>query len=438
MKSAIFLAISAALWSRPAAAFDAAELFATASPSVFAVRALDGQERQLRAGSAVAIGQGKVVTNCHLLVKAQAVQVRRGPLSYTASLEDADVERDLCTLKVQGLVAAAPTIAPLSELRVGQRAYAITNPEKLALTLSEGLISGSESEDPSLPPIQTTTALAPGASGGGLFDERGRLIGIVTLNVARGGLPPNLNFALPAQWIAEVEERAKLALAKRDAERAAKAAAGAVAAGALPAAGSVWNYTMRDRVFPNRNRDFSVQLGSIDGWNVTEVISSQGQQETYSASAREISFYQRRIDGESVLELAPYLLANMPKPQLPLGQTPQGYPSGGLVPPWRLRVTEARPETVTVPAGRYEAVRISITGENPGAQQPANYGGSGLGGQDYRTARFEFTAWYVPDLGRYAQARHRMINRFGKDIGDELIQLTKYAPAKAASQASTR
>jgi hypothetical protein len=438
MKLAIFFAILAAGWSRLAVALDATEVFATTSPSVFAVRALDGEERLLRSGSAVAIGRERLVTNCHLLVKAQAVQVRRGNVSYGAALQHADVERDLCTLTVEGLVAPAPAIAPMSEVRVGQRAYAITNPEKLALTLSEGLISGSQTEDPGLPPIQTTIPLAPGASGGGLFDERGRLIGIVTLNVARGNLPSNVNFALPAQWITEVEERGKFALAKRDEERAAKTIAGAVVAGALPTPGSMWSYTMRDRVYPNRDREFSVQLGRVDGWDVTEIVSSQGQQETYGGNAREVAFYQRRVGGESVLELAPYLLSHLPKPQLPLGQTPQGYPSGGLIPPWRLRVTDARPETVVVPAGRYEAIRISVTGENPGAQQPANYGGSGLAGQDFRTARFEFVTWYVPELGRYVQARHRMINRFGNEIGDELIQLIRYELARPASPASSR
>jgi trypsin-like peptidase len=424
MKTALFVAIAAAVSSRPALALDAAEIFEKASPSVFAVRAIDAQERPLRSGSAVAIGQEILVTSCHLLAKAQAVQVRRGNVSYGAVLEHADVERDLCILRAAGLVAQAATVAPSSELHVGQRAYAITSPEKLALSLSDGLISGSLADNAGLPPIQTTTALGPGASGGGLFDERARLIGIVTLNVPRANLPPNVNFASPAQWIAEVPERAKVALEKRDARP--KAAHGALAAGALPAPGSVWTYRLRDRVFPSRDRDFSVQLASVEGWNVTEIVSSGDQQATYAVNAHDLTFYPRAVNGEAVFELSPYLLAQMPKPQLPLPGALQAYPSGLYADAWKMRATEAKPDTVAVPAGRFEAVRVVVKGENPAINQPAMYGGSGMNGRDYRTQRFEFTAWYVPELGRYVQVHHRMLNRLGEEIGDELIQLTKF------------
>lgn len=211
---------------------------------------------------------------------------------------------------------------------------------------------------------------------------------------------------------------------------APKPPAAAIGANEMPPPGSVWTYSMRDRVFSNRNRDFSVHLARVDGWNVTEIVSSDGRQETYAANARELSFYERRMAGESVLELAPYLLAHQPRPQVPLA-APAAYPAGGgLGQPWQLRVTEVRPETVSVPAGRYEAVRIGIAGENPAALSASvsQYGGGGTIGQDYRAHRFEFTVWYVPQLGRYVQARHRTLNRMGNEVGDELIQLMKFEP----------
>ena len=46
--------------------------------------------------------------------------------------------------------------------------------------------------------IQTSAAISPGSSGGGLFDERGRLIGITSFKI-RGG--ENLNFALPINYV---------------------------------------------------------------------------------------------------------------------------------------------------------------------------------------------------------------------------------------------
>jgi hypothetical protein len=247
--------------------------------------------------------------------------------------------------------------------------------------------------------------------------------------------------AAPAPAASAVMPLAMAAAAPAAAAKAAPARAaarpGALAAGQLPPAGSVWRYSMRDRVFSNRNRDFSVQLARVDGSNVMEIVSSDGQQESYSVNSHDLSFYQRRMAGESVLELAPYLLAHLPKPQAPLGRTPESYPSGGLGQPWQLRVTEVRSESVSVPAGRYEAVRIGVAGENPGAQSATSslYGGAGAVASDYRTYRFEYTVWYVPELGRYVQARHRIFNRMGHEIGDETVQLTKFEPGTSAAQA---
>jgi len=67
----------------------------------------------------------------------------------------------------------------------------------LELTLSEGIISGlREYEGGHV--LQTSAAISPGSSGGGLFDAQGRLVGITTFFLSKG---QNLNFALPAEWV---------------------------------------------------------------------------------------------------------------------------------------------------------------------------------------------------------------------------------------------
>jgi tetratricopeptide (TPR) repeat protein len=69
-------------------------------------------------------------------------------------------------------------------------------PEGLELTLSEGLISGLREFEGGLV-VQTSAAISPGSSGGGLFDARGQLVGITTFYLKEG---QNLNFALPGDW----------------------------------------------------------------------------------------------------------------------------------------------------------------------------------------------------------------------------------------------
>ena len=84
------------------------------------------------------------------------------------------------------------------KLKVGERVYAVGSPKGLELSLSEGIVSQLRGGPP--PIIQTTAAVSPGSSGGGLFNAEGELVGITTFQMEEG---QNLNFALPVEWIAQ-------------------------------------------------------------------------------------------------------------------------------------------------------------------------------------------------------------------------------------------
>ena len=423
MKRTLVLAISS-LTAAQAAALEPAEVFGKVAPSVWAVRGLDATERPITYGSGVVIDKGRLVTNCHVLAKAKAIQVRRSNVAYFGKLEHADVERDLCIISVADFNAPAVEVLPLSSVRVGQRAYAVGNPETLDLTLSEGLISGVRAEDPRVPPVQTSAPISPGSSGGGLFDDQGRLIGITTLSViGRARIAQNLNFAVPAGWAAEVPERAKEQLAKAHATREARSG------GATLAAGVLWASTFRDRLFSNRQREFVVRTTLVDRSSVTEIVSSGNQQRTFLTNTAEIRFQRRRIDGEDVIELAPYLLTRVPTPTMPLADSPRTYPGSGTAQDWRVRVLAVAHEEVSVPAGRFEAYRIQLAGEN---DQQRFGRGSYNPNMDYVPQRFEYEVWYAPAIGRYVQIHHKTFNRSGKDVSDEWVQLTKFQPAGAA------
>lgn len=60
-------------------------------------------------------------------------------------------------------------------------------------------LSGLRKQEQERNYIQTTAPISPGSSGGGLFDNRGNLVGITTLVLAgRERLNQSLNFAIPA------------------------------------------------------------------------------------------------------------------------------------------------------------------------------------------------------------------------------------------------
>jgi S1-C subfamily serine protease len=181
----------------------AEDVFAQVSASVARVNALDGSGRTTMVGSGVVVERGAVITNCHVVSRASAVQVKLGSDLHSGSVEVADEELDLCRLSVPGLDVPAVQVGAVGALRTGQRVYAIGAPQGLDLTISEGIVS-SLREVPGGTVIQTTAPVSRGSSGGGLFDASGRLVGIVTFQHRYG---QNLNFALPADWIGEMRSR---------------------------------------------------------------------------------------------------------------------------------------------------------------------------------------------------------------------------------------
>ena len=199
------------------------QIFVQVSPSVVVVDIFDAKGKSIGQGSGVvtfnftgiggglnltAIGAGsEVITNCHVAQKGESLKVRQLGKTFKATLQYADPDRDLCQLSVPDLQAPPVTLGTANKLRVGQRVYAIGAPKGLELTLSEGLISSLRPYEGSQY-IQTSAAISPGSSGGGLLDDQGRLVGITTFQFIEG---QNLNFALPVDWIGELPKRAQSA-----------------------------------------------------------------------------------------------------------------------------------------------------------------------------------------------------------------------------------
>jgi serine protease Do len=202
-----FLLAGAVLSARPAAALSPQWVFEHASPSVAAVYAIDASRKIVGRGSGVFLTKDLLVTNCHVVGRGSTYLVGQAKKRSPARLVAYDADRDLCMLKAEQFAGKAATIANISTLRIGQRVYAIGTPEEFQLTLSEGLISGLR-ETKSGRYIQTTAPLSEGSSGGGLFDTRGRLIGITSFVFSPG---QNLGFAAPAEWASALVKKATAA-----------------------------------------------------------------------------------------------------------------------------------------------------------------------------------------------------------------------------------
>ena len=212
-KLSILVAVGAALGLAPeaAGALTPQEIFAKVSPAVWVVRAHHAQNGSTALGSAVVIAPRLLVTACHVVVGATAVEVARDAGKSVVPIQtvsrDPDRTRDLCLLNASSDVSGAPVaIAPIGEVKVGEPAYAIGAPLGLELTLTDGLVSAlRHNNNEPMPDIQTSAAIAPGSSGGGLFDSQGRLIGVTVAIASKE--TDNLAFAYPAEWVVQLPAR---------------------------------------------------------------------------------------------------------------------------------------------------------------------------------------------------------------------------------------
>lgn len=173
------------------------EIYNLASQSVVVVVAFAPDRDEISQGSGVVIALNTVATNCHVLEAGEnAVVLFRGN-PYAATGMRGNREMDYCVLTTEDLPARVAGIGKLSDVFPGQRVYSVGSPRGLELTIAEGLVSGLRHKNGvPLSLIQTSAAISPGSSGGGLFDEYGRVIGITTFLLKDS---QNINFALPVE-----------------------------------------------------------------------------------------------------------------------------------------------------------------------------------------------------------------------------------------------
>ncbi|MFT3956142.1 MAG: trypsin-like peptidase domain-containing protein [Piscinibacter sp.] len=151
-------------------------------------------------GSAVAIEPDKVVTNCHVTRDALEIRILRGGLRYAARWQAADIDRDLCLLEVPGLGAQPVALGKAASLVIGQPVTALGYTGGTGIQNSTGAVVQLHRHDGSRV-IQSSNFFNSGASGGGLFDDEGRLVGILTFRL-RGG--ESHYFAAPVEWVAQL------------------------------------------------------------------------------------------------------------------------------------------------------------------------------------------------------------------------------------------
>ena len=173
-----------------------------------------GPVREHSLGSGVLVDpKGFIVTNRHVVEKADRVQVRLQDdppgVQHDAKVIGMDQETDLAVIKID--VDHALPVAKLGNsesMQVGDWVLAVGSPFGLQATVTAGIVSA---KGRNIVPnrqfqsfIQTDAAINPGNSGGPLVNMDGEVIGINTAILTDTNASAGVGFALPSNTVVSV------------------------------------------------------------------------------------------------------------------------------------------------------------------------------------------------------------------------------------------
>jgi len=167
------------------------------------------QRRARSSGSGFVISaDGYIITNHHVIDKADGLTVNLGGRRYTAEVKGDDPATDIALIKIEpeGPIPYLD-LGDSNSLRVGDWVMVIGSPLQLENSVSVGVVSAKGrainiTADSGLEKfIQTDAAINFGNSGGPLVDLAGRVVGIATaINFGA----ENIGFAVPVETLRQI------------------------------------------------------------------------------------------------------------------------------------------------------------------------------------------------------------------------------------------
>lgn len=198
---------------RSSSTLKATDLYRQSAPGIVRVQTASGS------GSGVCVGdKGWILTNAHVVAGARdAIEVipftfQSGKLqkleALKASLVCLSEDEDVAVLRVEKPPSSlVPLPVAERDAQPGEKVYAIGSPGLgkaiLEQSITEGIVSSPARQIQGQAYVQHTAAVNPGNSGGPLMDEKGQVIGLVTLKAEL----ENVGFAIPAKGIRAIFER---------------------------------------------------------------------------------------------------------------------------------------------------------------------------------------------------------------------------------------
>jgi S1-C subfamily serine protease len=202
--------------SRDVAGAPVREVYARTGPGVVSVDVASSEHGPGGGSGFVLDEQGHIVTNQHVVGGAEDVSVRfASGVREDAEVVGEDPSTDVAVIKVdapEGILEPL-TLGDSGSVGVGEPVIAIGNPLNVGISVTTGIVSGTER--PIDAPngytidgaVQTDAAINPGNSGGPLLDSRGTVIGVNAQIASESGGFEGVGFAVPIDTVKGVVEQ---------------------------------------------------------------------------------------------------------------------------------------------------------------------------------------------------------------------------------------
>lgn len=164
-------------------------------------------------GSGFFVEEDIVATNWHVVSGANEIKVNTSDgIISSGKLLIASPQHDLALVKLDKTIGSGRAVRlRCSEAQELETIYVCGHPEALAFSWSSGTVANSKRIlDPGTPNapnctlIQLNAAISQGSSGGPMFDQEGKVLGIITGQWQEG---QNLNFAIPVSLLKELMDK---------------------------------------------------------------------------------------------------------------------------------------------------------------------------------------------------------------------------------------
>lgn len=192
----LYILVCVRLFSQPISTDEltADKIYEKVDNSIVVVLAYDNLGNVFQGSGVVINNEGMIVTNHHVCKDASKIEIKH----YSKEIKNVtiykyDEIKDILILKTDDNSFTPITYGSSSNLKTGQRIYAVGSPEGYENSISEGIISGFRTDENNVKLIQMTCPITDGSSGGAVLNSKGELIGLSVSGQHEG----SLYFAVP-------------------------------------------------------------------------------------------------------------------------------------------------------------------------------------------------------------------------------------------------